>query len=158
MYNINDITDYVIINLTEEDEHSLINLKLQKLLYYIQAWCLGIYERSFFNGEFQAWAHGPVNTEIYDRFKSSKNLYSFITIDDVIKHDLDIKQEDIKFIDWILENYAPFSGIELEHMTHNEQPWIEARGNTPALSKCTNVITNASMISYYGKRWKSINK
>lgn len=158
MYDINVIADYVIINLTQEDEHSLINLKLQKLLYYIQAWHLGIYKSHFFKGNFQAWAHGPVNIDIYDRFKSSKNLYSFITVRDIIKNDLDIEKDDIAYINWILENYAPFSGVELEHMTHNETPWISARGDTPPLHKCTNVISDDSMISYYGERWKHIDE
>ena len=84
-YNINDIADYIILKIKSEDSASLINLKLQKLLYYIQAWSYGIKHDNFFIGDFQAWIHGPVNREIYDRFKDTKTLYSDINLDDVIK-------------------------------------------------------------------------
>ena len=45
------------------------NLKLQKLLYYAQAWHLAIYDTRLFPERFQAWVHGPVIPEIYHRYK-----------------------------------------------------------------------------------------
>lgn len=43
MNSIHDITDYIILRVKSEDRFaSLINLKLQKLLYYVQAWSYGI--------------------------------------------------------------------------------------------------------------------
>ena len=86
MNSIHDIADYVILRIKTEDKYaSLINLKLQKLLYYIQAWSYGINKRPFFNGDFEAWIHGPVNRDIYNRFNRTKYLYSEINIDDCIK-------------------------------------------------------------------------
>ena len=39
MDSINNIADYIILKAKSEDgAASLINLKLQKLLYYVQAW------------------------------------------------------------------------------------------------------------------------
>ena len=72
MNSIHDITDYIILRVKSEDRFaSLINLKLQKLLYYVQAWSYGINKKPMFDGEFEAWIHGPVNREIYNRFKYS---------------------------------------------------------------------------------------
>lgn len=158
MYSANDITDYVILKLTQEDTPSLINLKLQKLLYYIQAWHLGIYGKPFLQGEFQAWAHGPVHVETYNRFKESKNLYSFILASDIINQTPTIKDKDKEYINWILENYAPYSGVQLERMTHVEDPWCIARKGIGQYDKCTNVISEESMIKYYGERWAKLNK
>ena len=65
MNSIHDITDYIILRVKSEDRFaSLINLKLQKLLYYVQAWSYGINKKPMFDGEFEAWIHGPVNREI----------------------------------------------------------------------------------------------
>lgn len=75
IYDINDVADYVILRLNQDEENNLlINLKLQKLLYYIQAWSLAIRGRIFFEGEFQAWVHGPVSPTLYNRFKTNKSL------------------------------------------------------------------------------------
>ena len=82
-YNINTVADYIILRLTSDEENTLINLKLQKLLYYLQAWSLGINNERFLNCKFEAWVHGPVCRELYNRFRASKTLYSFISKDDV---------------------------------------------------------------------------
>ena len=53
MNSIHDITDYIILRVKSEDRFaSLINLKLQKLLYYVQAWSYGINKKPMFDGEF----------------------------------------------------------------------------------------------------------
>lgn len=71
--------------------------------------------------------YGPVSPTLYNRFKTNKSLYSQITTDDVVNKNVSIREEDMDFINYILENYAGFTGVELENMTHREQPWQEAR-------------------------------
>lgn len=83
-YDVNLIADYIIIRLNSDEKSNLINLKLQKLLYYLQAWSLGINGERFIESPFEAWVHGPVSKVLYDRFKSTKNLYSFIYETNVI--------------------------------------------------------------------------
>lgn len=63
-YDVNDIADYVILSLNGDEDYSLINLKLQKLMYYIQAWSLGINGKPMMNGKFEAWVHGPMHRVI----------------------------------------------------------------------------------------------
>ena len=53
-YDVNAIADYVILSLNGDEDYSLINLKLQKLIYYIQAWSLGINGKPMMNGKFEA--------------------------------------------------------------------------------------------------------
>ena len=140
MNSIHDITDYIILRVKSEDRFaSLINLKLQKLLYYVQA-----------------WSYGPVNREIYNRFNSTKYLYSEINIDDCMNHNVSLSSEDAEFIDFILENYLKYSGAELERLSHNEMPWIETRGDLNVNERCDKVITPELMIEYYGKKWETI--
>jgi uncharacterized phage-associated protein len=154
MASINQISDYVIFRCKAEGNSDLSALKLQKLLYYIQAWHLAFYGTKAFDGDFQAWIHGPVNRDIYDLYKDTKYLYSEMTINDVKDADVINKIEDsLKIhVDTILDSYASFSATQLEIMTHQEEPWIEARQGYQANQRCENIISEASMQKYYAAR------
>lgn len=159
-YDVNLVADYMILRLNSDESVNLINLKLQKLLYYLQAWSLGINHKSFLNCSFEAWVHGPVSRVLYDRFKTTRSLYSFITVSDVVEKHPEEKIEavDIEFINYILDNYAGYSGAELESMTHNEKPWIEARIGYAPMQSCNKIISEKTMQNYYGERWQKINE
>lgn len=152
--DIHDLCDYVIVKVNEGEE-SLTNLKLQKLLYYCEAWHQAIHERELVQEDFEAWIHGPVNREIYDRFSPSKSLYSDITLEDIrqgfddAKH---LKQEDMDHIDFVLDVYAKFSGAQLERATHSEEPWIKAREGYRPTQRCEEIISKDLMRSFYQTR------
>jgi uncharacterized phage-associated protein len=153
MYDINLICDYVISRVKTDEDIPLSNLKLQKLIYYVQAWHLAYYEKTLFNGKFEAWIHGPVNRTIYERFKSTKNIYSDILLKDILDLDTSkIASKDKQFIDEVLEAYMPFSGTQLEYMVHNETPWLETRGELLPTVRCEKEIEEKLIISYYKKR------
>lgn len=158
-YSINDIADYILLKLNADEDCYVVNLKLQKLLYYVQAWNFGKNHDAFIKGDFEAWIHGPANRELYDRFKDTKTLYSLIGKEDIQNKEVanSIDPEDSEFIDLILDNYASYNASDLERMTHKEDPWIIARKGYGPLDRCTNVISSESMIAYYGKRWDEIN-
>lgn len=157
-YDVNTIADYVILLLNSDENFSLINLKLQKLMYYIQAWSLGINGQPMMEARFEAWVHGPVCRQLYNRFKASKSLYSSIGREDVLNADSiqDISAEDREFINYILENFARYSGTQLETMTHSEQPWIEARNGAAPMEHCENQISENTMKIFYGKKYEEI--
>lgn len=151
--DIHDACDFIILKMQEAGEN-LSNLKLQKLLYYTQAWHLAFEKKPLFDTGFQAWIHGPVSKEIFERFKSEKSLYSEIEMDD-IRADFDINsllEEDKTHISNVLDVYAQFSGIQLEEMTHNEMPWINARKGVNATVRCENEICNDDMMRFYSAR------
>lgn len=159
-YSPDIIADYIISRINADEEGSLINLKLQKLLYYVQGWSLGITKQKFIDCDFEAWVHGPVCRQIYERFKASKTLYSYINLEDRRHSDEElysITDEDRDFIDYILENYAGFSGAELESMTHQERPWIEAREGCAPMQSCQNKISDEVMKEYFGEKWLEID-
>jgi uncharacterized phage-associated protein len=150
--DINRVCDYIILKVCEAGE-SLNHLKLQKLLYYAQAWHFAFYRQPLFDGKFQAWIHGPVNRQIYDRL-ASKSLYSDVTVED-ISGDFDTNQvsgEDQMHIDDVIEAYAKYRGSQLEEMTHQELPWIEARKGYRPSERCEVEIDERSMQSYYAAR------
>ena len=151
--NINDVCDYIITKLTEGGE-DLNLLKLQKLLYYVQAWHLAFKDTPLFENKFQAWVHGPVNREIYDRFNNEKTLYSQITQEDVrtdfVLESIDTDNQLV--IDNVLEIYAPYSGTQLEEMTHNEKPWISARDGYRSSQRCEVTLDESLIGDYYRAR------
>lgn len=151
--DIHAVCDYLILSACEAGE-TLSNLKLQKLLYYSQAWHLAIREEPLFSGKFQAWIHGPVNRVIYDRFFATKSLYSPILPSDVINTNPVAALSDSQktLIDSVLEVYMPFTGTQLEEMTHGEAPWINARKGFSASQRCEKEIDEDSMKEFYSKQ------
>lgn len=128
-----------------QDRGDLItNLKLQKLLYYVQGWHLGLYGRRAFDGQFMAWVHGPVNYDVYNQFREHR--WSPILVDvGKVTLDCDIS----KHIDDVLEVYGGDSAWELERRTHSEAPWIRARGGLPPDAECRNVISDDDMLEFF---------
>src|SRR5438309_1654340 len=119
--NIQDACDYIIVRLTEGGGFLNV-LKLHKLLYYCQAWSLAFGRGPLFPQNFQAWVHGPVSRDVYDRFVQSKAMYSPVVMADVRQdfNPMSLAEKDRGLINSILEVYAPLSGDQLEEMTHIE--------------------------------------
>lgn len=61
-----------LIRLSYEKQRPVSNLKLQKLLYYAQAWHLAIFKQPLFNDEIEAWVHGPVVPEVFRAYRDNK--------------------------------------------------------------------------------------
>lgn len=148
-----DACDYIIVKLSEGGIFLNV-LKLHKLLYYCQAWSLAFGRGRLFPSAFQAWVHGPVSREIYDRFVRSKALYSTVGVGDVRvgfnPHTL--PETERALINSVLEVYAPLSGDQLEEMTHREDPWIEARRGVLPSARSENYISEMTMQNYYAAR------
>ena len=150
------VCDYIIHRVCAAGG-ALNELKLQKLMYYVQAWNLAFNGKPLFDGRFQAWVHGPVNRELYDRFGATKSLYSQITSDD-ISADFQttlLPDEARQHIDSVLETYAGFTGTQLEELTHREEPWIAARRGYRDSERCEVEIDEELMRSFYGARLQS---
>lgn len=150
---LNDACDYIILQTTEGGE-PLNVIKLQKLVYYAQAWHLAFYGRPLFEGKFQAWVHGPVSRELYDRFAATKSLYSRVTREDM-QEGFDpgvLPEKERAHIDGVLEIYARFTGSQLEQLTHRERPWNVARGDCRPSDRCEHEIDEDLMREYYASK------
>lgn len=147
---IDAVADYVVTRLDEGGAPPNL-LKLQKLLYYIQAWYLALKGEPLFDAKFQAWVHGPVSRRIYDRFSAKFMMYDAIRAKDVAAdgHLVEFDPEIASHINEILEAYASFTGTQLENMTHDEEPWIQARGSLSRSARCEAEIDEKIMATYY---------
>jgi uncharacterized phage-associated protein len=65
---VEDVVEYFIY-LSSKDQKGISNKKLQKLVYYAQAWSLAFTEKPLFPEKFEAWIHGPAVPSLYRKFK-----------------------------------------------------------------------------------------
>lgn len=66
--NASDVAKYIIYTFQAIGD-SLSNMKLQKLLYYVQGWHLANFDTPAFKDRLEAWALGPVQPKVYDDYK-----------------------------------------------------------------------------------------
>lgn len=123
----------------ELNKEGITHLKLQKLLYYVKGWST-VAKVDVGNIEFLAWKHGPVNTIVYEQFKSFKKDPITPSPSFKIKPD----NEKKTLIDFIVKNYILFDAVTLSSMTHKEMPWKMTPQNE--------VISESLMEEYYSKQ------
>jgi|LakMenEpi03Aug12_release.lakeMendotaPanAssembly.Ray.scaffolds.fasta_scaffold324548_2 uncharacterized phage-associated protein len=147
------VSDYFIA-LSNETGNLISNLKLQKLVYYAQAWHLANFKKDLFVEDFQAWVHGPVMPALYGEYK----MFGWKPI---IREDLtsvkllEIKQllsnEVLSLLDLITDEYFGMSAFELEQLTHNEEPWVNSRIGLQMDEPSDRIITKESIMKYYSR-------
>jgi uncharacterized phage-associated protein len=115
-----DVADYFIAQANQTGA-VVNNLKLQKLVYYAQAWHLGIHGAPLFAGEFQAWVHGPVIPALYEKYKD----FGWQPIQLDVSPDL--PKAIVHFLGEVADEYLNCDVYELEQMIRVEPPWNRAR-------------------------------
>jgi len=138
-----DVAAY-IVKQRQKGSSKLTAMKLQNLLYYCQAWSLVREEAPLFTEEIQAWAMGPVITELYDWHRGM--LYVEIGS----KGDPDaLSPEQQDTVDRILDVYGHKTAQWLSNLTHMETPWKAARAGLQPGEWGSKTITHASLHEYY---------
>lgn len=110
-------------------------MKLQKLMYYCYVWQLVADEKKF-EADFEAWAYGPVERDIYNEYKSFGKKP--VTISDA-------PALNVPLFDFILDSYAVYSAVELSKTTHLESPWKKYKDSG-------SVIPDYEFLAYYKKQ------
>jgi uncharacterized phage-associated protein len=118
MISAHQVADY-FLTLSDEEE-SISNLKLQKLLYYAQGIHLALTGDALFSENITAWAHGPVVVPVYHRFKE----HGAQGIPRPDSADISAVTDSARSIlDEVWSAYGQFSAWRLREMTHAEPPW-----------------------------------
>lgn len=144
--NIFNVSTF-FLDIVDRDSGSTITpLKLQKILYYAQGYYLAMFDKPLFNEDFQAWAHGPVNPEIYEYYKK----YGYGLIDSPEKDIVpEFEEVVVNFLYDIWNTFGIYDGKFLEELTHNEDPWINTRKGFGPGEICTEIITKDSMKEFF---------
>ncbi len=142
MATVFDVAQYIL-----EKTGRITTVKLEKLVYYAQAWNLVWEEKPLFDSRIEAWANGPVAPELFARHRGMFDIDASSSLGDTST----LKQEEISTIDAVLEGYGDKSAQWLVMLTHMEAPWKKARARAGALvgERCDEEITHADMMDYY---------
>lgn len=137
--SVRDVAEYIL-----QKQGSMTTMKLQKLVYYAQAWSLVWDERPLFREDIQAWANGPVTPELY---LVHRGQFRIAEIPDGHPENLDDLARET--IDAILDYYGSRPAHWLSELTHMEDPWLMARQGLDIGERGSRTITHAALLEYY---------
>jgi len=101
----------------------MTTLKLQKLVYYAQAWSLAWDGVPLFSDPIEAWEHGPVVRSLFESHRGRRWIRRIEGSEAALSPD----QQDT--VDAVLERYGLLTAEVLSELTHAETPWRAARQN-----------------------------
>lgn len=140
MATVFDVAAYII-----EKQTHVTSVKLQKLVYYSQAWSLVWDDEPLFDEEVQAWANGPVVYELFDYYRGNFGISQKPKYGDSNR----VSDAGKDTINVVLTTYGHLSASQLSFLTHSEAPWRDARGNLADTERSQAVIGLAAMQTFY---------
>ncbi len=150
-YSAKAIADWFLASVDRTAGDALTHLKLQKLVYYAQAWALVLLDRPLFEEEVQAWAHGPVVPSVWQAFR--EHGWEAIPPPDERPR---VDGETQELLRDVLGTYGERSATALEALTHREDPWLLARGDLPPEARSAAVIPKEHMRSFYSALYQRL--
>ena len=164
--NINDVAKYMGLSLLMKG-YSVSPLKLQKMLYYAQAWHMVFFGRdnTLFPDVPQAWVNGPVYPVIYNAYKDKVSgmcdhldARSFGETDaclglEAVARKLDLTERQVELLESVINLYGSKTQNQLVLFTHSEKPWTEKREGLRPYEKSTMELSLDTMYQYYKERY-----
>lgn len=141
MASIYDIAKYIT-----EQRGEMTAMKLQKLMYYAQAWHMVWQERALFADDFEAWANGPVLQGLYN---CHRGMFSVTADLFAAANSMSLDPVERANIDKVLGFYGEQTAQWLSNLTHQETPWLAARGDLAPGNSSNATISKSSMHEYY---------
>ncbi|WP_372174433.1 Panacea domain-containing protein [Xanthomonas axonopodis] len=140
MASVLDVAKYVL-----EQAGEMSTMKLQKLVYYSQAWSLVWDGDVMFDDPIQAWANGPVSPRL---FAAHRGMYR-VSASDIDGDSGALTKDQRETVQAVLSTYGDKSPAWLSELTHKEDPWRDARKGVPDGAQCQQPITPEAMLNYY---------
>lgn len=123
--NIFDVCDFILFYETVVNRCPVTNLRIQKLLYFIQAAFLEELGQLCFRARMEAWHYGPVIPDVYRRYKGygsfgiePSHFPGIETVADRINHR--------ELIEDVLTECREMSTSRLVEITHRQAPWNDS--------------------------------
>lgn len=139
MYDVQLIARYVI-NRCAQTQRPISNLKLQKILYFVQAEFLVGTGQACFDDDIEAWTYGPVVPAVYFEYK----IFGSTNIPDPGNDGFaSISEKDKERLNAIIDAAAKYSASSLVEITHRQSPWKQAYG------RVDNVIKQSEIKEYF---------
>jgi uncharacterized phage-associated protein len=139
---------FILLAENEDEPEYLTHLRVQKLLYYAQAWSLVQRGVPLFSERIEAWVNGPVVRDLFPRLAALGRRA--ITSSDLEACGVDdLTPSESEFVGSVWEAYKGHSAWGLGQMTHEEAPWRDARAGFEPLDRCDAEITQEAMRAYF---------
>ncbi|MFL8712594.1 Panacea domain-containing protein [Clostridioides sp. GD02377] len=124
MFNINcsaiEVAKYILWYCEDRCNHPISNLKLQKILYYVQGKYVANFRKPLFYNRIEAWDYGPVVPDVYFEFGE----YNSKAIKNIKPIDFNLfNEKDETFINKIVESLVYKDVWDIVEQTHSEDPW-----------------------------------
>ena len=142
MASVLDVAKYI-----REKLGGMTSMKLQKLVFYCQAWSLAWDDVPLFDEDFEAWANGPVCPALYSCHRGMFAIPADFFAD---RPSFAFTGNQRETMDLVLEHYGNKEPYWLSELTHQEAPWMDARVGIPEGIQSDRVITKEAMQQYYG--------
>ena len=140
MAEVLDVAAYIL-----KKQGPMTAMKLQKLVYYCQAWSLVWQSKPLFPNDIEAWANGPVSRELYRAHRGQFRLASISG-----GRSIALKAAERRVVNPVLGYYGDKTPQWLSELTHAEAPWKDAREGLAPGARGQRKITQAAMAEYYG--------
>ncbi len=140
------VARWFVNNADRDAGEAMTQLKLQKLVYYADAWFLANFNKPLIKEDFEAWAHGPVVRALYVKYRS----HGWDAL--APESGINVPKEVEDYLEAVFDQYGQYGAKKLEKMTHSETPWMEARGDLPPEAASSTKISKLSMRNYYGSK------
>ena len=136
MESILNVASYIM----KKYEGNIDEMKLHKLLYFIQRESVAMTGECLFYEGFKAWKYGPVSPKV--RLFLNKKF-------DFLVEDIEVKNKYI--VDNVLMQYGKMDSWEMSILTHKEKSWINAKGGKTI--KFSDLKEDAEKIRPYDSFW-----
>lgn len=146
------VADYFVW-ISNKEGKPVTNKKLQKLIYYAQAWSLALSNKKIFDDKIEAWVHGPAVRSVYVQYK--KFGFSPINEAPAEKKIEKLPQDVQNFLKDVWTVYGKFDAEYLELLSHSEMPWQKARENIEPNIGSENEISIDDMRAFYSAKLQS---
>lgn len=138
MARVGDVAEYIL-----RARGPMTAMKLQRLVYYSQAWHLVWDAEPLFDNRIEAWANGPVVPDLYRLHRGV-----FGVEPGAFGGDPDaLTPAERSTVDAVLDAYGDRSAHQLGQLTHREEPWRRARVGLHPAERGRSEITHAAMVT-----------
>ncbi len=118
MERIVDVAQYIYDEYKRQSGESIDEMKLHKLLYFVQRESIAITNEPMFPECFEGWKYGPVCREV--RMNYTEDGMNAVDIKDISLENAYIAKN-------IILQYGVFASWKLSQISHNELSWKNSR-------------------------------
>lgn len=118
MERIVDVAQYVFDYYKQVTNDTIDEMKLHKLLYFIQRESYAVKGKKMFDEHFEGWIHGPVSREVRSYYDEHIGM---------VCDTYSISEDNAYIVRNVIEEYGHFDSWYLRNLSHEEISWKNSR-------------------------------